>query len=340
MTSGRPTSICLSKRPARISALSNISARFVAARTITPAFVWKPSISVSSWLSVFSRSSLPEKPAFLPRARPMASISSMKTMQGAFCLACSKRSRTREAPTPTNISTKSEPEIERKGTLASPATAFANSVLPVPGGPTSSAPLGIFAPSSRYLSALRRKSTISIISTFASAWPATSLNVIRFEGSSLSNSCARALPTFIMPPPAPPPPRDIERMKKNHTPIRKSHGNMFSSMSPQPLLSLKYSTVTGLSSMPESATACFTSRSRMSTEPMVKYNCSPSLGMFFRRLCSSPVRYFSIASSVRYTCAVFLLMTFMRSTSPSLISCSTIFQSPDMGSARPVPKME
>ncbi len=31
---------------------------------------------------------------------------------GAFCLAWSKRSRTRLAPTPTNISTKSEPEIE------------------------------------------------------------------------------------------------------------------------------------------------------------------------------------------------------------------------------------
>ena len=35
---------------------------------------------------------------------------------------------------------KSEPEMEKKGTLASPATALANSVLPVPGGPTSSAP--------------------------------------------------------------------------------------------------------------------------------------------------------------------------------------------------------
>ena len=54
---------------------------------------------------------------------------------GVFCLACSKRSRTREAPTPTNISTKSEPEMEKKGTPASPATARASRVLPVPGGP-------------------------------------------------------------------------------------------------------------------------------------------------------------------------------------------------------------
>ena len=50
-------------------------------------------------------------------------------------LACSKRSRTRLAPTPTNISTKSEPEMLKKGTPASPAIARASSVLPVPGGP-------------------------------------------------------------------------------------------------------------------------------------------------------------------------------------------------------------
>ena len=70
----------------------------------------------------------------------------MKTMQGAASLACLKRSRTREAPTPTNISTKSDPLIEKNGTPASPATAFARSVLPVPGGPTSSTPRGMRAP--------------------------------------------------------------------------------------------------------------------------------------------------------------------------------------------------
>ncbi len=42
------------------------------------------------------------------------------------------RSRTREAPTPTNISTNSEPEMEKNGVPASPAIAFASSVLPVP----------------------------------------------------------------------------------------------------------------------------------------------------------------------------------------------------------------
>ena len=208
-------------------------------------------------------------------------------MQGAFCFACSNRSRTREAPTPTNISTKSEPEIERNGTFASPATAFASRVLPVPGGPTSRAPFGIFAPSSRYLSALRRKSTISIISTFASSRPATSLNVTRLSLSSLLNSCARALPTFIMLPPPAPPPRIIPRMKKNQMPMRNNQGRKLISISPQLLLSLKYSMLTGLFSTLDDATASFTSRSRMSTEPIVNVSCLPWSGMYLKRLPSS-----------------------------------------------------
>ena len=71
----------------------------------------------------------------------------MKMIAGASLRACSNRSRTRAAPTPTNISTNSEPEIEKNLTPASPATARASSVLPVPGGPTSSTPLGTRAPS-------------------------------------------------------------------------------------------------------------------------------------------------------------------------------------------------
>ena len=58
----------------------------------------------------------------------------MKMIAGAASLACSNRSRTREAPTPTIISTNSEADIEKNGTPASPATARASSVLPVPGG--------------------------------------------------------------------------------------------------------------------------------------------------------------------------------------------------------------
>lgn len=87
----------------------------------------------------------------LSRLFPIASISSIKIIHGAIFCASLNKSRTLEAPTPTNISTKSEPASEKNGTPASPATALARSVLPVPGGPTRSAPLGSFAPISVYL---------------------------------------------------------------------------------------------------------------------------------------------------------------------------------------------
>ena len=83
-------------------------------------------------------------------------------MQGEWRLAWSNRSRTRLAPTPTNISTNSEPEIEKKGTPASPETALASRVLPVPGGPTSSTPLGMRAPSWMNFCGSRRNSTTSL----------------------------------------------------------------------------------------------------------------------------------------------------------------------------------
>ena len=158
--SGSGTTTWRSKRPGRISAGSSTSGRLVAAITITPALPSKPSISTSSWFSVCSRSSLPP-PRPAPRWRPTASISSMNTMQGAFFFACSNMSRTRAAPTPTNISTKSEPEIEKNGTFASPAIAFASSVLPVPGMPTISTPRGMRPPSFWNLDGSRRNSTSS-----------------------------------------------------------------------------------------------------------------------------------------------------------------------------------
>ena len=68
-------------------------------------------------------------------------------IQGALFLACSNISLTLLAPTPTNISTKSDPDIEKNGTPASPAIALARRVLPVPGDPTNNAPFGILAPS-------------------------------------------------------------------------------------------------------------------------------------------------------------------------------------------------
>ena len=144
----------------------------------------------------------------------------MKMMQGAFFLACSNMSRTRLAPTPTNISTKSEPEMEKKGTPASPATARASSVLPVPGGPTRRAPLGILPPSFWNLPGSFRNSTISCSSSLASSTPATSSNVTRvlFSVSSL----AFDLPKPMAPRPAP---FMAWRMKKNHSAPRRMKGS-------------------------------------------------------------------------------------------------------------------
>ena len=104
----------------------------------------------------------------------------MKTIAGALLFACSKRSLTLEAPTPTNISTKSAPLILKKGTFDSPATALANSVFPVPGGPTNKTPLGIFPPSFSNFFGLFKYAMTSSSSSLASMQPATSLNFTFF----------------------------------------------------------------------------------------------------------------------------------------------------------------
>ena len=114
------------------------------------------------------------------------------------------KSLTLEAPTPTNISTKSEPDKEKNGTFASPATAFANKVFPVPGCPTKSAPFGILPPSIVYFFGFFRKSTISCTSSFAPSSPATSLKVV-FISFFSSNNLAFDFPILKICPPAPPP---------------------------------------------------------------------------------------------------------------------------------------
>ena len=143
--SGRGTVTCLSNLPGRNKAGSNTSGLLVAAITITPSLPSNPSISTNNWLSVCSRSSFPP-PTPAPLCLPTASISSIKIMHGACFFAVSNMSLTLEAPTPTNISTKSEPDIVKNGTFASPAIALARSVLPVPGEPDINTPLGILPP--------------------------------------------------------------------------------------------------------------------------------------------------------------------------------------------------
>ena len=167
-------------------------------------FVPKPSISVKSWFNVFSLSSFEPVKLFFPLALPIASISSINTIEGDLSLACLNKSLTLEAPTPTNISTKSEPDKEKNGTFASPATAFANKVFPVPGCPTKSAPFGILPPSIVYFFGFFRKSTISCTSSFAPSSPATSLKVV-FISFFSSNNLAFDFPILKICPPAPPP---------------------------------------------------------------------------------------------------------------------------------------
>ncbi len=147
----------------------------------------------------------------------------MKMMQGAFFFPCSNRSRTREAPTPTNISTKSEPEMEKNGTPASPATARARSVLPVPGGPMSSTPFGIRPPRRVNFFGSLRKEMISSSSSFDSSMPATSAKVTLLWCSVMS--FARDLPKLI----ALPPPDWSCRMKKKNRRNRKTSGRYWSS---------------------------------------------------------------------------------------------------------------
>ena len=126
----------------------------------------------------------------------------MKTIHGAFFFASLNKSLTLDAPTPTNISTKSEPLIIKNGTPASPATAFAKSVLPVPGCPTSRTPFGILAPISVNFFGDFRNSTISCNSSFSSSTPATSLKVT-FPFSVVPTTLALLLPNAIVlfPPP-------------------------------------------------------------------------------------------------------------------------------------------
>ena len=110
--SGLSIDICLSNLPGLNKAESKTSGLLVAARMITPESVENPSISTSNEFRVFSLSSFEPGICPLPLDLPIASISSMNTIHGAFSLAFLNKSLTLAAPTPTNISTKSEPDNE------------------------------------------------------------------------------------------------------------------------------------------------------------------------------------------------------------------------------------
>ena len=188
---------------------------------MTPRFSSKPSISTRSWFNVCSLSSCPP-PRPAPLCLPTASISSINTMHGECFLACSNISLTLDAPTPTNISTKSEPEIVKNGTFASPATARASNVLPVPGGPTIKIPRGIFPPTLMNFAGSLRKSTNSLTSSLASSQPATSPKFVLTCPP--SSNFALLLPKVIGPP-LPPTPPCICLMNRKNIPNNNKRGN-------------------------------------------------------------------------------------------------------------------
>ena len=203
LISGKGTTTCLSNLPGLKSAGSKTSGLLVAAIIMMAWLSSKPSISTKSWLRVCSLSSFPP-PIPAPLCLPTASISSMNTIQGDCLLACSNISLTLEAPTPTNISTKSEPEILKNGTPASPAIALASRVLPVPGEPVIKIPVGILPPNFWNLVGSFKKSTTSCTPSLASSIPATSAKeVLTFPPSSI---LALLFPKLIGPdfPPNPP----------------------------------------------------------------------------------------------------------------------------------------
>lgn len=139
-----------------------------------------------------------------------ASISSMKMIQGLFLRASAKRSRTRLAPTPTYISTKSLPRelddnrdnrntTHRKErnigltgsglgeeSLTSTRRTHKESALR-PWREKEEHTLGILAPNLAYLSGFFKKSINSMTSCLASSTPATSAKVTYLHRSSTKN---------------------------------------------------------------------------------------------------------------------------------------------------------
>eukprot|EP00160_Parvularia_atlantis_P015903 Unigene4784_Nuclearia_a/m.14626 Unigene4784_Nuclearia_a/g.14626 ORF Unigene4784_Nuclearia_a/g.14626 Unigene4784_Nuclearia_a/m.14626 type:complete len:383 (+) Unigene4784_Nuclearia_a:128-1276(+) len=139
--SGRLNSTRRSRRPGRRRAGSRVSGRLVAMRTLMLPRGSKPSSCVMSSSIVRWTSLSPPAPSS-KRAPPMASTSSKKMMQAFLVRAISNSSRTMRAPSPTYFCTSSEPMTRMNVASVRLATARAHSVLPVPGGPYMSTPLG------------------------------------------------------------------------------------------------------------------------------------------------------------------------------------------------------
>src|SRR6266581_6633528 len=145
---GMGISMIRSKRPGRRSASSRMSGRFVAPMIFTSPSGLNPSSSARSCMSVRWTSRSPDV-AISSRFAPTESSSSMNTIDGAFSRASWNSSRTSRAPSPMYFCTSSEPTNRMNVALVRFATAFARSVLPVPGGPTRRTPFGGSMPTFR-----------------------------------------------------------------------------------------------------------------------------------------------------------------------------------------------
>ena len=128
----------------------------------------------------------------------------------------------------------------KKGAPASPATALASSVLPVPGEPTISTPLGMRAPSAANFSGSLRNSTTSCSSCLDSSEPATSSKVTVGRSAS-SIFLARLRPNCMARfcPPAP-----AWRMMKMKKPkIRIIGSNIISQLKKAPLFGARSTSI-------------------------------------------------------------------------------------------------
>ena len=145
---GRGNSIFLSSRPDLIKAGSSTSGLLVAQITLISSLgenLHKDILYPSRWLSNSNMvlwTSLSPDLSLSNLLVPIASISSMKMIVGAFSLAMAKASLTILGPSPMYIWTKFEPANFKNVALVWPAQALAIMVLPVPGGPNIRHPLG------------------------------------------------------------------------------------------------------------------------------------------------------------------------------------------------------
>ena len=138
---GRPMWKLLN-RLGRSSAGSMMSSRLVVPITIIGTSGRNPSISVRIWATIALAARLPPSSALGERRVAIESNSSNTMTDGALRRASANKSRTLRSPSPTHLLFSSGPDTTWIVPRISLATAFANSVFPVPGGPWKMNPRG------------------------------------------------------------------------------------------------------------------------------------------------------------------------------------------------------